>query len=87
MASTLQSDNLDRAQRIAAAPYPHLLRGLGAVVLIVLTVTYGGAHAWLLPPPLIGAIILMQGYPMCWLMGLADAAKARHELLHSGEVR
>ncbi|MEA2793871.1 MAG: hypothetical protein QOI87_1251 [Bradyrhizobium sp.] len=87
MASTLQSDNLDRSTYCSRSVSLHLLRGLGAVVLIVLTITYGGAHAWLLPPLLIGAVTLMQGCPMCWLMSLADAAKARHEPPHSGEVR
>jgi hypothetical protein len=50
MASTLQSDNLDRSTYCSRSVSLHLLRGLGAVVLIVLTVTYGGAYAWLLPP-------------------------------------
>jgi hypothetical protein len=55
----------------------HLLRGLGAVGLIALAVIYGEAHAWLLPPLLIGAVVLMlmRGCPMCWLMGLAETAK------------
>jgi hypothetical protein len=53
----------------------HLLRGLGAVGLIALAVIYGEAHAWLLPPLLIGAVVLMPGCPMCWLMGLAETAK------------
>lgn len=57
----------------------HLSRGLGAVVLIALAVLYGGAHAWLLPPLLIGAILLMRGCPLCWLMGLIDAAKTRRD--------
>jgi hypothetical protein len=55
----------------------HLLRGLGAAVLIGLAVIYGGAQAWLLPPLLIGAIALMRGCPMCWLIGLVEAAKTR----------
>jgi hypothetical protein len=46
MASTLQSDNLDRSTYCSRSVSLHLLRGLGTVVLIVLTVTYGGAHAW-----------------------------------------
>jgi hypothetical protein len=53
----------------------HLLRGLGAVGLIALAVMYGEAHAWLLPPLLIGAVVLMRGCPMCWLMGLVETAK------------
>lgn len=57
----------------------HLLRGFGAVGLIALTVIYGEAHAWLWPPALIGAVLLMRGCPMCWLMGFAEAARAgRH---------
>jgi len=54
----------------------HLLRGFGAVGLIALAVIYGEAHVWLWPPALIGAVLLMRGCPMCWLMGLAEAAKA-----------
>lgn len=54
----------------------HLLRGFGAVGLIALAAVYGEAHAWLLPPALIGAVFLMRGCPMCWLMGLAEAAKS-----------
>ena len=57
----------------------HLMRGAGAAVLIVLAVILGGAHARLLPPLLIGAIVLMRGCPMCWLMGLAEAAKPGHD--------
>ena len=53
----------------------HLLRGLGAVGLIALAVMYGEAHAWLLPPLLIGAVVLMRGCPMCWLMGLVETVK------------
>ena len=55
----------------------HLLRGLGAVGLITAAVIYGAAHTWLLPPLLIGAVLLMRGCPMCWLMGLVEAAKGR----------
>lgn len=54
----------------------HLLRGFSAVGLIALAVIYGDAHAWLWPPALIGAVVLMRGCPMCWLMGLAEAAKS-----------
>jgi hypothetical protein len=53
----------------------HLLRGFGAIALIVLAVLYGEANLWLLPPLLIGAVVLMLGCPTCWLLGLADAAK------------
>ena len=53
----------------------HLLRGFGAIALIALAVLYGGEYVWLLPPMLIGAVVLMRGCPTCWLLGLADAAK------------
>jgi hypothetical protein len=53
----------------------HLLRGFGAIALIVLAVLYGGENVWLLPPLFIGAIILMRGCPTCWLLGLAEAVK------------
>ncbi|MGO8908361.1 MAG: hypothetical protein ACLQDM_03390 [Bradyrhizobium sp.] len=65
----------------------HLLRGLGAVVLITLAVIYGGVHAWLLPPLLVGALVLMRGCPMCWLMGLAEAATSRRDAPHPDEIR
>lgn len=55
----------------------HLMRGAGAVLLIALAVIYGGAHVWILPPALIGALVLMGGCPMCWLMGLVEARKGK----------
>ena len=54
----------------------HLLRGFGAIGLITLAIVYGSAQPWLLPPLLIGAVVLMRGCPMCWLMGLFETAKA-----------
>ena len=57
----------------------HLLRGLSAVVLIALAAIYDGANAWLLQPLLIGAIALMRGCSMCWLMGLVEVAKTRRD--------
>jgi hypothetical protein len=65
----------------------HLLRGFGALALIALAVLYGGAHVWLLPPLLIGAIILMRGCPTCWLIGLAEAVKTGREPPPAREVR
>lgn len=57
----------------------HLLRGFSAAGLIALAVLFGEAHEWLLPPALIGAVVLMRGCPTCWLMGLIEATKtARH---------
>jgi len=57
----------------------HLMRGIGAVVAIALALMYGADHLWLWPPLLIGAVVLMGGCPMCWLMGLfgANTGKTR----------
>jgi hypothetical protein len=65
----------------------HLLRGFGAAGLIALAVSYGGAHAWLWPPALIGAVLLMRGCPMCWLMGFVDAAKSGRNDPHARKTR
>jgi len=53
--------------------YIHLMRGIGAVVAITLAVMYGGAYPWLLPPLLIGSLVLMGGCSLRWLMGLVEA--------------
>jgi hypothetical protein len=50
----------------------HLLRGLGAVALVALAIVSGRQHIWLVPPLGIGALVLMRGCPMCWLMGLIE---------------
>ena len=55
----------------------HVLRGLGAAVLVVLAFAYGSAHGWLFATLMIGAVLLMGGCPACWLTGLLDAIKAR----------
>ncbi|SIO54732.1 hypothetical protein SAMN05443247_07884 [Bradyrhizobium erythrophlei] len=64
-----------------------LSRGLGAVVLVALAVIYGEAHPWLLPPLLIGAVVLMRGCPMCWLMGLVETIGERRNARHADEAR
>ncbi|HEY4987161.1 MAG TPA: hypothetical protein VII39_11110 [Bradyrhizobium sp.] len=61
----------------------HLTRGLGAVVLLVLAFSHGSEHPVLLPLLLIGAVALLGGCPMCWLMGLVEAAKARRDPPHA----
>jgi hypothetical protein len=48
----------------------HVLRGLGAAVLIVLALAYGHAYGWLFLILLIGAVLLLGGCPSCWLTGL-----------------
>lgn len=55
----------------------HLLRGAAAVALLVLGFVYTSAMPWLLPISLVGAVVLLRGCPMCWLMGLFDAIAAR----------
>jgi hypothetical protein len=57
--------------------YVHLLRGAGAVAMVVLGFIYVNAVPWLLAVLLIGAVVLLGGCPMCWLMGLFDAIAAR----------
>ncbi|MEH2569816.1 hypothetical protein [Bradyrhizobium sp. AZCC 2289] len=67
--------------------FGHLLRGLGAVVLVAMAVIYGEMRPWLLPPLLIGAIVLMRGCPMCWLMGLVETIAERRNAPHADEAR
>lgn len=56
----------------------HLLRGVGAIVMIALAILYGRERVWIVPPLLIGAVVLMRGCPMCWLTGLFETISARH---------
>ncbi len=37
----------------------------------------GSERVWLLLPLLIGALLLLRGCPMCWLMGLIGTASMR----------
>jgi Flp pilus assembly protein TadB len=53
----------------------HVMRGLGAIALVVVAFTYG--NGWLFPALLIGAVLLLGGCPACWLTGLFDAIRAR----------
>ena len=55
----------------------HLLRGVGAIAMIALAILYGSERVWLVPPLLIGAVVLMRGCPMCWLTGLFETISAR----------
>jgi hypothetical protein len=94
-----RADNLPAGGLLAPAPSwersmycsrsmtVHLLRGFGAAGLIALAVIYREAHAWLLPPALIGAIVLMRGCPMCWLMGLVETAQTRRNSPVGREIR
>lgn len=48
----------------------HLLRGAGAIMLIGLGLVLGSI--WLWPPLILGAVLLLRGCPMCWLVGLFE---------------
>ena len=54
----------------------HLLRGLGAVLLLIAAFMFGREQVWLVPPLLVGAVILLRGCPACWLAGLFETAGA-----------
>lgn len=61
----------------------HLLRGLGAAVLLGLAVFLGTDGAvpvlarFTAVPLVIGAFLLLRGCPMCWLMGLFETIGKR----------
>ncbi len=55
----------------------HLLRGAGALALIALAVLPSSVHPWIAPPAVIGAVLLLRGCPMCWLVGLLERLSAR----------
>jgi hypothetical protein len=57
----------------------HVLRGLGAVALVVLAFAYGDSHGWLFLPLLIGAVLLLGGCPACWLTGLFEAVRTNRK--------
>jgi hypothetical protein len=57
----------------------HLLRGIGAVTLLVAAFAFGRDHVWLWPPLLIGAVVLLRGCPMCWLVGLLETIVDRKQ--------
>jgi hypothetical protein len=45
---------------------------------MMVAVVFGSAHMWLVPPLLLGALILLRGCPMCWLLGLFETISNRH---------
>jgi hypothetical protein len=57
----------------------HLLRGVGALALLVVAFALGREHVWLWPPLLIGAVVLLGGCPMCWTLGLIETIGRRRE--------
>lgn len=55
----------------------HLLRGAGALELIAMAVLLSEGHPWIAPPAIVGALLLLRGCPMCWLVGLLERLSAR----------
>ena len=48
----------------------HVLRGIGALALLVCAALVFQAYPLWALLPLAGALLLMRGCPMCWLVGL-----------------
>ena len=57
----------------------HLLRGCGAVILLVTAFLFSGEKVWLVPPLLLGAIVVLRGCPVCWLVGLFEVIARRRD--------
>jgi hypothetical protein len=57
----------------------HVLRGAGALTLLVAALAFGREHVWLWPLLLIGAVVLLGGCPMCWTIGLIETINRRGE--------
>ncbi|MDC6170677.1 hypothetical protein [Paucibacter sp. XJ19-41] len=55
----------------------HLLRGAAAALLLVLALWPGPLAGWLRAIALAGAVVLMRGCPMCWLLGLFETLRRR----------
>lgn len=55
----------------------HLLRGAGAFALIAVAMRLSAGHSWVGPPAVVGALLLLRGCPMCWLIGLLERLSAR----------
>lgn len=55
----------------------HLLRGLGAVVLILVAIALSSYGLFWAGMPLLGALFLLRGCPLCWTLGLFEAIKRR----------
>ncbi len=53
----------------------HLLRGLAAAALIATAVFFSQGHPILIALLIIGAMLLLRGCPMCWLMGLFETMR------------
>ena len=54
----------------------HLLRGLGAAVLVAAALLPHADPSWAAFLLLFPAALLLRGCPMCWLLGLAERLRA-----------
>ena len=54
----------------------HLLRGLGAAVLVAAALLRHAGPSWAALLLLPAAALLLRGCPMCWLLGLAERLRA-----------
>ncbi|WP_395009493.1 hypothetical protein [Undibacterium sp.] len=60
----------------------HLLRGLAALGLIIgamYSSSYGSIGLVFAALAFVGAIVLLRGCPMCWLVGLFETLRQRRE--------
>lgn len=55
----------------------HLLRGICALALLVCAALVFQTHPLWALLPLAGALVLMRGCPMCWLVGLFETIARR----------
>jgi hypothetical protein len=53
----------------------HLLRGLAALVLLVFALFFNPYGMVLSAAALVGAVVLLRGCPMCWMMGLFETIR------------
>lgn len=60
----------------------HLARGVGAILLILLaTILARSSSGWETTIPVagcwVGAVVLLRGCPMCWVIGLVETVRNR----------
>lgn len=65
----------------------HLLRGIGALILIVIAFLVAPTHPSILLPTLLGAVLLLRGCPMCWIMGLIEKTAGKRSNALSDKVK
>lgn len=55
----------------------HLLRGIGAIVLLVVAFFMASTQPIAIIPALTGAVLLLRGCPLCWVVGLIEKMKSK----------